>query len=348
MRFQQACPRTRREDVRQSAQRGCRQPAPARPAARCLAAARRVLLRAGRSQRRAFCRRSRSNARSSTCCCELGLRTCPEADLVEGVQGLPRLLPPHRRAARHAAVRHRRRRLQGQRARLAARARLRVARAALGGRPQVPRAGGDHVVRGVEFQVGRTGELTPVASWSRCSSAESRSATRRCTTWTSCERKDVRIGDTVIVRRAGDVIPEVVSRPAERRPADARVVHACRGTARSAARTSKAGRARRSRAASAACFARAAQGGDPPFRVAARNEHRGPGHKLVDQLVDKDMVRTPADVYSADGRTTRRPRASGREIGAESGRRYREEQGARRTQGSSTGSVSPTSAKPRR
>ena len=118
--------------------------APARSAADSLAPARRVLLRARRGQREFRPAQSPSKARSSRCCSELGLRTCPEAELVEGVAGCLDYYSTHRRAACRAALRHRRRRLQGQRARLAARARVRFARAAVGDRAQISGARGAH------------------------------------------------------------------------------------------------------------------------------------------------------------------------------------------------------------
>ena len=88
------------------------------------------------------------------------------------------------------AVRHRRRRIQGEQARLAARARLRVAGAALGHCPQIPGSGGadDRTRRRVPGRDAPGRSRRSLGS-SRCSSAASRSATRRCTTWTSCSAK---------------------------------------------------------------------------------------------------------------------------------------------------------------
>jgi len=80
-------------------------------------------------------------------------------------------------------------------------------------------------VRGIEFQVGRTGALTPVARLSsRCSSAASPSSNATLHNMDELTRKDVRVGDTVVIRRAGDVIPEVVKVLPERRVAGARLV----------------------------------------------------------------------------------------------------------------------------
>ena len=76
------------------------------------------------------------------------------------------------------------------------------------------------VVEGIDFQVGRTGVLTPVA---RLVAVFVGGATVRNATLhnvVEARRKDVRVGDTVVVRRAGDVIPEVVSVVLAKRPQD--------------------------------------------------------------------------------------------------------------------------------
>jgi DNA ligase (NAD+) len=111
-------------------------------------------------------------------------------------------------------------------------------------------------------------------------------------------RKDVRIGDTVVVRRAGDVIPEVVRVIPDLRPADARVVqlpkhcpvcgsHVTRDDGEAVARCS----------GGLVC---SAQRREALRHFASRRamDIEGLGDKLVEQLVDAGRVETPADLYS--------------------------------------------------
>jgi DNA ligase (NAD+) len=153
------------------------------------------------------------------------------------------------------------------------------------------------VLRGVEFQVGRTGALTPVARLEPVFVGGVTVSNATLHNMDEVERKDVRIGDTVIVRRAGDVIPEVVAVVAERRPADARAVRLPRKCPVCGSDVE-----RPEGEAIARCIGGLfcpAQRKEAIRHFASRGalNIEGFGAKRVDQLVDIGLVKTPADLY---------------------------------------------------
>jgi DNA ligase (NAD+) len=156
------------------------------------------------------------------------------------------------------------------------------------------------VVESVEFQVGRTGAVTPVA---RLAPVEVGGVTVSNATLHNMDeiaRKDVRVGDTVYVRRAGDVIPEVVRVLAERRPADALPVAlpvSCPVCGSDVIKPAGEVVAR----CSGGLFC-AAQRAEAIKHFAARRafDIEGLGDKLVEQLVDSGMVHDPADLFALD------------------------------------------------
>jgi len=148
----------------------------------------------------------------------------------------------------------------------------------------------------ITAQVGRTGTLTPVAELEpvRVGGVEVRRASLH--NQDEVDKKDVRVGDTVVVQRAGDVIPEVVKVVASRREGDPpryRLPAACPVCGAAVVRPEGEAAAR-------------CTGLSCPAQLKERIKHfaskggmdiEGLGDKLVAQLVDKEMVRDVADLY---------------------------------------------------
>ena len=154
----------------------------------------------------------------------------------------------------------------------------------------------------IDIQVGRTGKLTPVAKLAPVFVGGVTVTNATLHNEDETRRKDVRIGDTVIVRRAGDVIPEVVAVVADRRPADAgepfdlyqRLRGAC--PVCGSAITREDGEADWRCSGGLYC---AAQRKQALLHFAQRRamDIEGLGDKLVEQLVDGGLIRTLPDLY---------------------------------------------------
>ncbi len=153
-------------------------------------------------------------------------------------------------------------------------------------------------VLGIDVQVGRTGALTPVARLAPVLVGGVTVTNATLHNEDEVRRKDIRIGDSVIVRRAGDVIPEVVANVPERRPADARefvMPTACPVCGSAIVRPEEEAVAR----CSGGWIKCAAQrkGGLLHFVSRRAMDIEGLGEQLVEQLVDRGLVTTPADFY---------------------------------------------------
>lgn len=152
----------------------------------------------------------------------------------------------------------------------------------------------------VEFQVGRTGAITPVARLEPTFVGGVTVSNATLHNQDEIQRLGIKVGDTVIIRRAGDVIPQVVGVVHERRPSDARdivfpvtcpvcdsaveklpdeVVARCTGGLYCAAQRKEAMKHFASRKAL---------------------DIDGLGDKLIEQLVDLGKVKTPADFFTLD------------------------------------------------
>ncbi len=162
------------------------------------------------------------------------------------------------------------------------------------------------VVKGIEFNVGRTGALTPVARLEPVFVGGVTVSNVTLHNIDEVHRKDVRVGDTVVVRRAGDVIPELVSVILEKRP-----MKSGRPTVPQSREVQLPARCpvcdslvlRVEGEAVARCtggFICRAQRQEALRHFASRRalDIEGLGDKVVEQLVEHELVRSPADLYS--------------------------------------------------
>ena len=152
-------------------------------------------------------------------------------------------------------------------------------------------------VLAIDVQVGRTGKLTPVAKLAPVFVGGVTVTNATLHNEDEARRKDVRIGDTVIVRRAGDVIPEVVGVILEKRQPGAEIFampHICPVCASPAVRDEDEADYR----CTGGLFC-GAQRKQAFLHFAQRRavEVDGLGEKLIDQLVDADVIRTLPDLY---------------------------------------------------
>lgn len=161
----------------------------------------------------------------------------------------------------------------------------------------------------VEFQVGRTGAITPVARLKPVQVAGVTVSNATLHNMDEVARLGVMIGDTVIIRRAGDVIPQVMQVVIERRPADARPIDVpsecpvC-GSAVERTQLTKRGKGRETTSEGAVyrCVGRLtcqAQLKQSIIHFVSRRamDIDGLGEKSVEQLVDTGLVASPADLY---------------------------------------------------
>jgi DNA ligase (NAD+) len=158
-------------------------------------------------------------------------------------------------------------------------------------------------LKSVDFQVGRTGALTPTARLEPVFVGGTTVSNATLHNMDEIERKDIRVGDMVIVRRAGDVIPEVAGVVLAKRPKDAKKVKlpkTCPVCDSEVVRPEGEAVAR----CSGGLFC-AAQRGQLIRHFAARRamDIEGLGERLIDQLIEKELVTTPADIYKLDVKT---------------------------------------------
>ncbi|MEQ8263139.1 NAD-dependent DNA ligase LigA [Pseudohaliea sp.] len=154
------------------------------------------------------------------------------------------------------------------------------------------------LLHAVEFQVGRTGAITPVARLEPVFVGGVTVSNATLHNLDEIERLGVMVGDTVIVRRAGDVIPQVVSVVADRRPKDAAPVvppTAC-PVCGSAVEREEGGAVLRCLGGLVCAAQRMAA--LRHFASRRAMDIDGLGDKLVEQLVEQGLVETVADLYA--------------------------------------------------
>ena len=227
-----------------------------------------------------------------------GLRTNPESRLVHGAAGCLEF---------YAALAAKRATLPYQIDGVVYKVNRRVDHQTLGQVSRAPRWAIAHkfpadealtLLRDVEFQVGRTGVLTPVARLEPVMVGGASVSNATLHNMDEIERKDVHIGDTVVIRRAGDVIPELVRVLAERRPVTARRIVLpirCPVCAAPVLRSADEAAARCSGGFNCAAQRKEALG---HFASRRALNIEGLGDKLIEQLVDRGLVATPADLFT--------------------------------------------------
>ncbi len=153
------------------------------------------------------------------------------------------------------------------------------------------------VIEDIEFQVGRTGSITPVARLRKVFVGGVNVSSATLHNMDELLRKDVRVGDTVIVRRAGDVIPEVVKVAKEFRSANSQPVElptqcpVCQS-----AIGHEEGEVVVRCMGGFLCSAQRKEG-IRHFASRQALDIKGLGVKVIDQLVDSQLINDPADLY---------------------------------------------------
>lgn len=152
-------------------------------------------------------------------------------------------------------------------------------------------------VLAIEFQVGRTGALTPVARLKPVFVGGATISNATLHNMDEVKRKDIRVGDTVIIRRAGDVIPEVVSVIKEKRPANTHPLKLPKHCPICGSDIVKIETETVARCSGVLYCPAQRKEAIKHFASRKAMNIEGLGHKLVDQLVNTDLVKEVPDLY---------------------------------------------------
>ncbi len=154
------------------------------------------------------------------------------------------------------------------------------------------------IVQAVDFQVGRTGAITPVARLEPVFVGGVTVSNATLHNMDEVARLDLHVGDTVIVRRAGDVIPQIVQVLPQRRPSNAQVVLLPTVCPVCSSPVEKSDNEAVARCSGGLICAAQRKEAIKHFAQRRAMDIDGLGDKLVEQLVDNDLVQSPADLYA--------------------------------------------------
>lgn len=153
-------------------------------------------------------------------------------------------------------------------------------------------------LRDVEFQVGRTGAVTPVAKLEPVFVGGVTVSNATLHNFDEIERLGVKIGDQVVVRRAGDVIPQIVQVVEARRPDTARAIIAPTRCPICDSELERAPGEAVLRCTGGLICAAQRKEGIKHFASRKAMDIDGLGDKLVDQLVERELIHSAADLFS--------------------------------------------------
>jgi len=156
------------------------------------------------------------------------------------------------------------------------------------------------VVQNIEFQVSRTGALNPVARLKPVFVGGATVSNATLHNLDEVARKDVRIGDVAIIRRAGDVIPELVRVVVDKRPRDARAVVVPKKCPVCGGKVEREEGEINPRCTNGLSCRAQLHGALMHFVSRRAIDIDGLGDKLLLQLIEQGLVRSPADVYKLD------------------------------------------------
>lgn len=155
------------------------------------------------------------------------------------------------------------------------------------------------IIKNISIQVGRTGALTPVAKLEPVFVAGVTVSNATLHNQDEIERKDIRIGDTVLIERAGDVIPKIIKPIKENRPSDSKPYIFPNECPICSTKVYRIPGEAIWRCCNASCK-RQIKGKIQHFSSRNAMDIDGLGDKIVDQLVDEELIKSISDLFFLD------------------------------------------------